>query len=104
MKSKETVKKKNLKFGLSAFSIILILIIFLAILTHFLPAAQFSGEKLVDGSGVVKATLANILMSPVEGFAEAIDVCIFIFVLGGFLNIVSKTGALETGVRVLVEN
>ncbi len=103
MKSKETVKKKNLKFGLSAFSIILILIIFLAILTHFLPAAQFSGEKLVDGSGVVKATLANILMSPVEGFAEAIDVCIFIFVLGGFLNIVSKTGALETGVRVLVE-
>lgn len=100
---KETVKKKNLKFGISAFSIILILIILLAILTHFLPSAKFVGDEIVNGSGVVKATLANVLLSPVEGFADAIDVCIFVFVLGGFLNIVAKTGALETGIKVLVQ-
>lgn len=100
---KKTAKQKNLKFGLSAFSIILILIILLGILTHFLPTAQFVDDVLVDGSGVVKATLANILLSPIEGFADAIDVCIFVFILGGFLNIVTKTGALETGVKVLVQ-
>ena len=100
---KATVKKKNLKFGISAFSIILILIILLAILTHFLPSAKFVGDEIVNGSGVVKATLANVLLSPVEGFADAIDVCIFVFVLGGFLNIVAKTGALETGIKVLVQ-
>ena len=100
---KKTAKKKNLKFGISAFSIILILIILLGALTHFLPEAKFVEEQIVNGSGVVKATLANILISPIEGFADAIDVCIFVFVLGGFLNIVAKTGALETGVKVLVQ-
>ncbi len=100
---KKTAKKKNLKFGISAFSIILILIALLGILTHFLPTAQFVGDQIVNGSGVVKATLANVLMSPIEGFADAIDVCIFVFILGGFLNIVAKTGALETGVKVLVQ-
>ena len=100
---KKTAKSKNFKFGLSAFSIILILIILLGVLTHFLPTAQFVGDEIVNGSGVVKATLANVLMSPIEGFADAIDVCIFVFILGGFLNIVTKTGALETGVKVLVQ-
>ena len=100
---KKTARKKNFKFGISAFSIILILIILLAVLTQFLPQAQFIGDTIIDGSGVVKATLANILISPVKGFAGAIDVCIFIFILGGFLNIVSKTGALETGIKVLVQ-
>lgn len=100
---KKTAKKKNFKFGISAFSIILILIILLGVLTHFLPSAKFVGDEIVNGSGVIKATLANVLMSPVKGFSDAIDVCIFIFVLGGFLNIVTKTGALETGIKVLVK-
>lgn len=100
---KKTTRKKNFKFGISAFSIILVLIILLGVLTHFLPTAEFVGDQIVNGSGVVKATLANILMSPIEGFADAIDVCIFVFILGGFLNIVQKTGALETGVKVLVQ-
>ncbi len=100
---KKTARKKNFKFGISAFSIIFILIILLGVLTHFLPTAQFVGDTIVDGSGVVKATLANILMSPVKGFADAIDVCVFVFILGGFLNIVTKTGALETGVKVLIK-
>ena len=100
---KKTTRKKNFKFGISAFSIILVLIILLGVLTHFLPTAEFVGDQIVNGSGVVKATLANILMSPIEGFADAIDVCIFVFILGGFLNIIQKTGALETGVKVLVQ-
>lgn len=100
---KKTARKKNFKFGISAFSIILILTVLLGVLTHFLPTAQFVGDTIVDGSGVVKAKLANVLLAPIEGFADCIDVGIFIFVLGGFLNIVSKTGALETGVKVLVD-
>lgn len=102
-KKQKTVKRKNFEFGLTAFSIILILIILLGLSTHFLPTAQFIGDQLIPGSGVVKATLANILMSPIEGFADAIDVCIFVFVLGGFLKIVQETGALDTGVKVLVQ-
>ena len=93
---------KRKKFMLSAFSIIFILIIGLAILSHILPDAKFVGDVIVDGSGTVGAKLSDVLLSPVLGFADAVDVCIFVFILGGFLAIVTKTGALETGIKVLV--
>lgn len=96
-------KKKNRKFMLSAFSIILILIIGLGILSHVLPDAQFIGEEIVNGSGTVGAKLSEILMSPILGFESAIDVAIFVMVLGGFLAIINRTGALETGIKVLVQ-
>ncbi len=101
--NKKKVKEKNKKFMLTSFSILFILIIALAILTHFLPVATFSGDVLNNGSGVVPAKLSDVLMSPVLGFKDAIEVGIFIFILGGFLAIVSKTGALETGIKVLVK-
>ena len=86
---KKTARKKNFKFGISAFSIILILTVLLGVLTHFLPTAQFVGDTIVDGSGVVKAKLANVLLAPIKGFADCIDVGIFIFVLGIVLIIAS---------------
>ena len=95
-------KKKN-KVMLSAFSIILILIFALGILSYILPVAEFSGDTIVNGSGVVRAKLSDILMSPILGFENAIDVCIFVIILGGFLAVVTKTGALETGIKVLVQ-
>ena len=98
----ETKKQKN-KVMLSAFSIILILIFALGILSYILPIAQFNGDTIVNGSGVVRAKISDILMSPILGFENAIDVCIFVIILGGFLAIVTKTGALETGIKVLVQ-
>lgn len=98
----ETKKPKN-KVMLSAFSIILILIFALGILSYILPIAQFNGDTIINGSGVVRAKISDILMSPILGFENAIDVCIFVIILGGFLAIVTKTGALETGIKVLVQ-
>ena len=95
--------KKKSKGMLSAFSIILILIFGLGILSHLLPDAQFVGEELVNGSGTVGASLADILMAPILGFESAVDVAIFIMVLGGFLAVINRTGALETGIKVLVQ-
>lgn len=99
----ETKNNKKSKVMISAFSIILILIFALGIISHLLPGARFVDDIIVDGSGVVGAKLSEILMSPILGFADAIDVCIFVLILGGFLAIITKTGALETGVRVLVQ-
>ena len=102
---KQVSKKKNQKrsLTLSAFTIILIMIFVLAIVTHLLPAAQFDGETLIDGSGVLGATLSQTLLAPILGFADAIDIAIFIFVLGALLKVVTKTGALETGIEVLIK-
>ena len=94
---------KKKKLVLSAFSIIFILIIGLAILSHILPNAQFVDGILVDGSGTIGAKFSDILLSPVLGFADAVDVCIFVLILGGFLAIIAKSGALETGIKVLVK-
>ena len=98
-------RKKNQKrsITLSAFTIILILTAILAIITHFLPVAVFNGKNLVDGSGVVGATLSQTLLAPILGFADAIDICLFVLVLGAFLKVVTKTGALETGIEVLIK-
>ena len=68
-----------------------------------MPAAQFDGDTLIDGSGVIGATLSQTLLAPILGFADAIDIAIFIFILGGLLKVVNKTGAIETGIEVLIK-
>ncbi|MBR3132395.1 YfcC family protein [Candidatus Saccharibacteria bacterium] len=61
------------------------------------------GCVIKDGSGVEGAALYQILMAPILGFENAIDVCIFVMVLGGFLAMMAKTKALETGIKILVK-
>lgn len=61
------------------------------------------GCVIVDGSGVEGAQLYQILIAPILGFEDAIDVCIFIMMLGGLLAVVAKTKALETGIKLLVQ-
>ena len=53
--------KKKTKVMLSSFSIILILIFGLGILSHVLPDAQFVGDQIVNGSGTVGAKLSQVL-------------------------------------------
>ncbi|MBR2708122.1 MAG: YfcC family protein [Bacilli bacterium] len=95
--------EKERKRLLSAFSMIIILIFMLGFVSKILPHAQFIKGNIVNGSGVVPAKISDILMAPILGFADAIDVCIFVIVLGGFLRIVAKTEALENGIKVLVQ-
>ena len=61
------------------------------------------GCAIVDGSGVEGAQLYQVLMAPILGFENAIDVCIFVMILGGFLAVMAKTKALETGIKLLVK-
>ena len=105
LERREKARKKNQKrsLTLTAFTIILLLTYILAIITHFLPAAQFCGDEIISGSGVQGATLSQTLLAPILGFADAIDIGLFILILGAFLKVVTKTGALETGIEVLIK-
>lgn len=104
--TKNTGKKR--KLSLSAFTIIILLIYVLAIISHLLPKAQFVGEEIVNGSGVVGATLWQTLMAPVYGFVGAdgidgaIQICFFVLILGAFLKMVNSTNAIEDGIKVLI--
>ena len=86
-KAKQVPKEKK---RLSSFSIIIILLFIVAAVTWFIPE-------------VSNAKLSDILMAPVNGFSDSMEVCIFILILGGFLAVVTKTGALENGIAVLVK-
>ena len=79
--------KKKSKIMLSSYTIILILIFGLGILSHILPDAQFDGKTIVNGSGTVGAKLSDVLMSPILGFEDAVDVSIFIMILSTVTSI-----------------
>ena len=83
-------KKKN-RSMLSAYTIIMIVIVALGILSHLLPNAKFVGNEIVNGSGTVGASLSQILLAPILGFENAVDVAIFVLILGGFLKIIDKS-------------
>jgi len=105
-KRMEKTKKQKQKKSLSSFSILFIIIIALTIVSWFLAGQRFTptipsgGTKAVDH--VVGAKISDLVMSPFNGFKDAIEICVFILVLGGFLNIVTKTGALEAGIQHVV--
>lgn len=81
---------KKQKIQLSAFSIIFLILIGLALLTWLVPDVE-------------KANVSNVVMAPYLGFKSAMDVCVFVLVLGGYLNVIQKTGTLDAGVQTLVK-
>src|SRR5574344_2081583 len=89
VKETKTVKPKNKRQGLSAFSLIFIILLVVAAVTWLIPE-------------VSNAKVSDMVMAPVKGFSDAADICIFIIILGGFLGVVTKTGALEAGIATLV--
>ncbi|BDM66019.1 transporter [Shewanella sp. NFH-SH190041] len=123
-KGREGAKKgffSNLKFP-SAHTILFLLIIIIAALTWIIPAGQYDRQmnevlgKEVPVAGTYHHVDANpqgwmdVLFAPIDGFynhetyeAGAIDVCLFILIIGGFLGTVTKTGAIDAGIeRVIV--
>ncbi|WP_165062609.1 MULTISPECIES: YfcC family protein [unclassified Adlercreutzia] len=87
-------KQKKKRAAISAFTILLIILVVLAVITMIMGALGVEG---VEG-----ATLANIVTAPVLGFQDAIGVCLFVLILGGFLGIITETGALDAGIAALV--
>ncbi len=95
MATEEAAKKKERKKrSISSFSILLIMLVALAVITMIMGGLGVEG---VEG-----AKISQIVMAPVQGFGDAIDICLFVLILGGFLGIVTETGALDAGIAALV--
>ncbi|WP_431190089.1 YfcC family protein [Collinsella aerofaciens] len=89
----ETAKKKR---GMpSSFTILLALLAIVAVITVIVSAAS--------GGAVTAARLSDFCTAPILGFADALPVCLFVMILGGFLGMMTETGALDNGIAVLVQ-
>ena len=111
-----TSAKPGFRFP-SAFTILFGLIIFVAVLTWIIPAGEYArvaSEALgkdVPVAGSYAPTEANpqgffdVILAPIAGFydpveytANAIDVSLFVLIIGGFIGVVTATGAIDAGI------
>ena len=89
----ETAKKKR---GMpSSFTILLALLAIVAVITVIVSGTS--------GGAVTAARLSDFCTAPIKGFADALPVCLFVMILGGFLGMMAETGALDNGIAVLVQ-
>lgn len=101
----------------TAYTILFALIVLMAALTWLIPAGEYEREaSSVLGRDVpvpgtyqtvdpAPQNFIEVLMAPIAGFydpstyeANAIDVSLFVLVVGGFLGVVTATGAIDTAV------
>lgn len=100
----------------SSFTVLFIIIAIMAVMTWLIPAGQYKTDdagNLIAGTyqriASSKQGLYDIFMAPVRGMigtsktSGAIEVSFFILMVGGFLGVVTETGALDTGIAAVVK-
>jgi uncharacterized ion transporter superfamily protein YfcC len=94
------------------------LIVIVAGLTWVIPAGEYQRVasealgKALPVAGTYAATEANpqgvfdVILAPIAGFydpgsysANAIDVALFVLMIGGFIGVVTATGAIDAGIK-----
>ncbi|MFY9205018.1 MAG: YfcC family protein, partial [Yoonia sp.] len=102
----------------TAYTILFALIVIVAALTWVIPPGQYEriasealGKEL-PVAGTYALTDANpqgvfdVILAPIAGFydpgsytANAIDVALFVYMIGGFIGVVTATGAIDAGIK-----
>ena len=113
----DTAEPRRVRFP-TAFTILFGLIVVVAGLTWVIPAGQYERvqnaalNREVPVAGTYAVTEAapqgifDVIMAPIAGFynpvtnmANAIDVALFVLVIGGFIGVVTATGAINAGIE-----
>jgi uncharacterized ion transporter superfamily protein YfcC len=104
--------KKQLKFPDTLIILSGILVVFM-MLTWFVPAGEY--ERILQNGrsvivpGTYQAVKANpqglgaLLMAPIKGFIGAAQIIAFVFLIGGAFGMINGTGALDAGIRSILE-
>lgn len=88
----------------TAYTILFLLIVLVAVATWLIPAGAYEYIDGVPEAGTYHAVTPTpqgagaVLKAAFSGFFDAVDVCVFILMVGGFLGVVMKTGAVDAGV------
>lgn len=95
------------------FTIIFLLIVFMAILTWIVPSGEFKRKEVDNRLVVVPGTYQTVTRSPqgieaifkapIDGFIDAAEIVGFVLLVGGSFGIVNKTGAIEAGINEVIK-
>ena len=93
----------------TAYTILFLLIILVALSTWLVPAGTYRYVNEAPVAGTYHAVdpspqgAGAVLKAGFSGFYDAVDVCVFILMVGGFLGVVMKTGAVDAGVGRIIQ-
>ena len=94
----------------TAYTILFLLIILVAAATWLIPAGAYDYVDGVPQAGTYHPAdpspqgVGAVLKAAFSGFYDAVDVCVFILMVGGFLGVVMKTGAVDAGVGSIIRH
>ncbi len=94
----------------TAYTILFLLIILVAAATWLIPAGAYDYVDGVPQAGTYHPAdpspqgIGAVLKAAFSGFYDAVDVCVFILLVGGFLGVVMKTGAVDAGVGSIIRH
>jgi len=94
----------------TAYTILFLLLLLVAAATWLIPAGAYdrAGEDQTPVAGSYHAVesqpqgLGDVVLASFQGFYDAVDVALFILMVGGFLGVVMKTGAIDAGVNHVI--
>ena len=93
----------------TAYTILFLLIVLVALSTWLIPAGSYDYAGDVPTAGTYHTVdpspqgAGAVLKAAFSGFYDAVDVCVFILMVGGFLGVVMKTGAVDAGVGRIIQ-
>ena len=94
----------------TAYTILFLLLVLVAAATWVIPAGAYerAGEEDAPVAGTYHEVErqpqgpGDVILASFQGFYDAVDVALFILMVGGFLGVVMKTGAIDAGVSNVV--
>ena len=106
------MEKKKFKMP-SSYVIIMAIVILVAILSWVLPGGAYDyvdpdASTLEPIAGTYHEVeshpqgITEVIMSPINGFMDAVDIILYTLVIGGFLAVVMKTGAIDAGIGAII--
>lgn len=108
----ENKKKKKNTAGLNAFVLMFIIVVVISILTFLLPSGEFEREEVEGRTVVIPGTfetveaenlsIMDIFMSFHTGLVQSADIVFTVFIFGGAIGIMHRTGALDSMIKRLV--
>lgn len=115
-KSKKAISKKDIKEGFKVphtLVIISIIILLVGVATYLVPGGAY--EKIVNEAGktvVVDGSfeyiesnpqgIFDILQAPIRGIIGGAEIIAFLFIVGGAINVITRTKAIDFGIVRIV--